>query len=81
MEGKVVGPKGQLRPRNPFKSMEMSLSVLTGERKEEFVDDEHQQAYENEKRVIHRFDKAKGRYVQEVTTRKELMGRDRKKVL
>ena len=30
MEEKVVGPKGQLRPKNLFKSMEMSLGVLTG---------------------------------------------------
>ena len=78
MEEKVVGPKGQLRPKNPFKSMEMSLGVLTGEREEEFVDDEHRLAYENEKRVVHRFDKEKERYVQEVTTRKELMAGNRK---
>ena len=49
--------------------------TLTGEREEEFVDDEHRLAYENEKRVVHRFDKEKGRYVQEITTRKDLMDR------
>lgn len=61
----AVGPNGELRPvaDSYIGALEQSISVLTGETKEEYIDDEHRK-----KRYIHKQD-ANGNWITEELTK------------
>lgn len=43
---KVIGPEGQVRPNDPVQASNKTFKILTGESKEEYIDEEHREAAE-----------------------------------
>lgn len=76
-ERKIIGPNGELRPADPIAHQTRVMEVLTGQREEEYVDEEHrvkaQEKRSKEKRHLWSIDTETGEVEHKGTfTRKEL---------
>ena len=83
LKDKVIGPNGEIRPRDPLANQTIAMDVLTGHREEEYIDEEHKEKAEekklNEVRHLYVMDTKTGELTPKGTaTRRELMERESK---
>ena len=77
LKDKVIGPNGEIRPRDPIAHQTVAFDVLTGHREEEYISEEHKRKAEekklDEERTIFVPNPETGELEIKVTTRRELM--------